>query len=143
MTKKDLQQFRKLQIELESIEEQIARLDAKIKKATASFGMSPRGGKSADKEDRIIKLLDLKEDYEIRGGKIIAEQMKIEKGLDKLSDPVEKAVLRYRYIDNMDWEDIQIMIGYEKTQTFKIHSKAIKNLQKIQSADENGVISVL
>ena len=129
MTKKDLQQFRKLQIELESIEEQITRLDAKIKKATASFGMSPRGGKSADKEDRIIKLLDLKEDYETRGGKIIAEQIKIEKELDKLSDPVEKAVLRYRYIDNMDWEDIQIMIGYERTNTYRIHDRAIKNLQ--------------
>lgn len=133
MTKKDLQQFRKLQIELESIEEQIAQLDAKIKKATASFGMSPRGGKSANKEDRIIKLLDLKEDYEIRGGKIIAEQMKIEKELDKLSDPVEKAVLRYRYINNMDWEDIQIMIGYERAQTYRIHDRAIKNLQKIKN----------
>ena len=129
MTKKDLQQFRKLQRELESIEEQITRRDAKIKKATASFGMSPRGGKSADKEDRIIKLLDLKEDYETRGGKIIAEQIKIEKELDKLSDPVEKAVLRYRYIDNMDWEDIQIMIGYERTNTYRIHDRAIKNLQ--------------
>lgn len=133
MTKKDLQRFRKLQIELESIDEQIKRLDAKIKKATASFDISPRGGKSVDKEDRIIKMIRLKEDYEIRGGKIIAEQMEIEKGLDNLSDPVEKAVLRYRYIDNMDWEDIQIMIGYERAQTYRIHDRAIKNLQKIKN----------
>lgn len=131
MTKKDLQKFRKLQIELESIENQVAALDAKIQKATPSYSVSLRGGKSADKEDRIIKLIELKKDYEIKGGKIISEQIEIEKGIDKLSDPVEKAVLRYRYIDNMDWEDIQIMIGYERSQTYRIHDSAIKNLQKI------------
>lgn len=135
MTKKDLQRFRKLQIELESIDEQIKRLDAKIKKATSSFGMSPRGGKSADNEDRIIKMIKLKEDYEIRGGKIIAEQMEIEKGLDNLSDPVEKAVLRYRYIDNMDWEDVAIMIKYSKPATYNFHKSALKNIEEIKNSE--------
>ena len=131
MTKKELQRHRKLRIELQNIEYQIVDVDAKIKKSTAQYGKTTRGGKPSDKEDTIIKLIELKKRYEIQGGKIISEQMEIENELEKLSDPVEKAVLRYRYIDNMDWEDVSIMIKYERAQTFRIHTRAIRNLQKI------------
>lgn len=131
MTKKDLKNFHKLQIDLKSVENEIAKIDAQIKRATAVYGITTRGGKNKDGSEMIIELIKLKKDYQIRGGKIIAKQKEIERGLDMLSDPVERAVLRYRYIDNMEWSDVQIMIGYERSQTYRIHDNAINNLKKI------------
>lgn len=135
MTRKDLQDFRKLIIERASLQNQIKELDTQIQHITPSYGAQPRGGKSADNADKILKLVELKKDYEDKDKNIADRQIKIETVINQLADPVERAVLRFRYISNMSWTDIQITINYERTQTFHIHSSAIKNFEKIKSAD--------
>lgn len=135
MTKKDLQDFRKLITERESLQNQIEQLNAQIQHVTPSYGVQPRGGKSADTADKIIKLVELKREYEYKCDRITDKQIRIETEIEKLTDPVERAVLRCRYINNMTWEDIQLLIHYERTKTFYIHSSAIKNFEKIKSVD--------
>lgn len=132
MTKKDLQDFRKLIIERESLQNQIEQLNVQIQHATPSYGVQPRGGKTADTADRIIKLVELKKEYECKCDNISGRQSKIESIIEKLADPVERAVLRCRYINNMTWEDITHIVSYEIAQTFRIHSRAIKNIEKIK-----------
>lgn len=135
MTKKDLQDFRKLITERESLQNQIEQLNAQIQHVTPSYGVQPRGGKSADTADKIIKLVELKRECECKCDRITDKQIRIETEIEKLTDPVERAVLRCRYINNMTWEDIQLLIHYERTKTFYIHSSAIKNFEKIKSVD--------
>lgn len=132
MTRKDLQDFRKLIIERASLQNQIKELDAQIQHITPSYGAQPRGGKSADNADKILKLVELKKDYECKDNNIADRQIKIEAVINQLADPVERAVLRLRYISNMSWTDIQIAVNYERAQTFRVHTKAIKNFEKIE-----------
>lgn len=132
MTRKDLQDFRKLIIERASLQNQIKELDTQIQHITPSYGAQPRGGKSADNADKILKLVELKKEYERRNDNIADKQIKIETVLNHLDDPVERAVLRSRYIDNMRWEEIQTAINYERAQTFRVHIHAIKNFEKIK-----------
>lgn len=132
MTRKDLQDFRKLIIERASLQNQIKELDTQIQHITPSYGAQPRGGKSADNADKILKLVELKKDYEYKDNNIADRQIKIEAVINQLADPVERAVLRFRYISNMSWTDIQIAINYERAQTFRVHTKAIKNFEKIE-----------
>lgn len=132
MTRQDLKNFRKLIIERASLQNQIKELDTQIQHITPSYGTQPRGGKSGDNADKILKLVELKKNYEDKNNSIADGQIKIEAVINQLADPVERTVLRFRYISNMSWADIQIAINYERAQTFRVHTKAIKNFEKIE-----------
>lgn len=60
---------------------------------------------------------------------------------DVPTDDRQKTVLHLRYIDGLDWTDIQAKMAYEKTQVFTIHGRALlavnRYLQK--NPDENGL----
>ncbi len=55
---------------------------------------------------------------------------KIERSIDQIRDEDEKAVIRYRYIQGMKWEDVCIKIGFSWKQTHRIHSNALNNLKR-------------
>lgn len=132
MKRQDLQDFRKMIIERTSLKNQIDELDTQIQRIIPPYGAQPRGGKSADAADRLLKLIELKKDYEKKNANITVRQKEIEAVISQMTDPVERTVLRLRYINNMSWTDIQIAINYERAQTFRIHTKAIKNFEKIK-----------
>ena len=45
-------------------------------------------------------------------------------------DEMQKTVLTLRYVEGLDWLDIQDKIGYERTQTLVIHGRALWNIKK-------------
>ena len=55
-------------------------------------------------------------------------QKKIEQSIRNLEDEDEKEVLRLKYINGWEWEDIATEIGYGLRNTHYIHSRALKNL---------------
>lgn len=76
------------------------------------------------KIDELIE--QLKEEYLKR----ILLRERIEKDINQLRDEDEKAVLRYRYIQGMKWEDACVRIGFSWNHTHRIHSNALANLKK-------------
>lgn len=55
-------------------------------------------------------------------------QLEIENKINNL-EPIERIILRYRYIDGMRWEKIFRLIHYSQKQTFRIHNNAIKKIK--------------
>lgn len=76
-----------------------------------------------------------------RINKIIEEEKKIEilydfmadlsSEIDKVEDVLERAILRYRYITCLTWEQIAEKMGYCLSQVYRIHNRAFKNFNKI------------
>ena len=76
-----------------------------------------------------------------RISKIVEEEKKIEilydfiadlsSEIDKVEDVVERALLRYRYITGLTWEQIAEKMGYCLSQVYRIHNRAFKNFTKI------------
>lgn len=62
---------------------------------------------------------------------IITERTRIEDLIDMLEDPLERAVMRYKYIEHLKWEDICLKINYEWSQTHRIHRSAINHLEEL------------
>lgn len=62
---------------------------------------------------------------------IIAERTRIEDLIDMLQDPLERAVMRYKYIDRLKWDDICAKINYEWSQTHRIHRNALAHLENL------------
>ena len=79
-----------------------------------------------------------------RISKIVEEEKKIEilydfiadlsSEIDKVEDVVERALLRYRYITCLTWEQIAERMGYSMAQIYRIHNRAFKNFNKINES---------
>lgn len=79
-----------------------------------------------------------------RINKIIEEEKKIEilydfmadlsSEIDKVEDVLERAILRYRYITCLTWEQIADKMGYCLSQVYRIHNRAFKNFNKINES---------
>ena len=64
-----------------------------------------------DIEDKIRHLMELKDE--------------ISRAIDKLESYDEQMVLRYRYIDNCTWEEIEHMMNVSERTVFRIHGSAL------------------
>lgn len=49
----------------------------------------------------------------------------------EITDERQKAVLTYRYVRGMGWEDIMEAMGYERTQVYVLHGYALQEANKI------------
>lgn len=54
--------------------------------------------------------------------------------IDKVEDTLERAILRYRYITCLTWEQIAERMGYSMAQIYRIHKRAFKNFNKINES---------
>ena len=73
----------------------------------------------------------------------IARKLKeILQAIESVPDEMQKTVLTLRYIEGLDWPDIQERISYERTQTLVIHGKALVHINRWMEkrADDNGLM---
>lgn len=131
MTQKELQEYRKIMRNAESIEYQIHKLQSQINKVTAIVNDMPRGGKTTDKSELICKLIDLQEQYKTEYSTAAEKLKTIETAIAKLSDPQEQAVLRYKYILGLNENKICLKMHYEKSRIYQIHRSALKKIEEI------------
>ncbi len=61
---------------------------------------------------------------------IITERTRLEDLIDMLDDPLERAVMRYKYIEGLKWEEVCSKICYEWSQTHRIHKNALSHIEK-------------
>lgn len=129
MTKQELKRYRRLEIELEQLESTIRRLEDSMTGVRAAVITDmPKGGPPVEMADRVAKLLDLKEVYGRKWDALIDERTRIESAIDTLDDPIERALMRYKYIDGLTWEEVCVAIHYEWRQVHRIHAKALMRL---------------
>lgn len=61
----------------------------------------------------------------------IAKRLReILQAIESVPDEMQKTVLTLRYIEGLDWPDIQERISYERTQTLVIHGKALVHINR-------------
>lgn len=56
-------------------------------------------------------------------------KVEISKTIETLSDPVERVIMKWRYVLFKTWEEIIEVTGYSRTQVFRFHRKALKHTQ--------------
>lgn len=132
MTKQELKQYSRLNIELKRLEDKIATLEARLMSPKfQQITDMPRGGATSDTADKIADLVDLKNLYNAKWDKAISEQMKIETAISGLSDPVERALMGYKYIDGMTWEEVCVKINYGWERTHHYHGTALAEIKTV------------
>lgn len=135
MTKAELQDYYHCKLEIRSIEESIMEIETSLQNVAAKpITDQPMNHNSflVDKQSELmIKKLELEEKLLNRHRYALFKIEQIENAISLVDDPMERTVLRLRYIQCMKWEDISQRIGYEISQTYQIHRNALVSISNI------------
>lgn len=132
MTKEQLQQYRTIQAELRQIEGKLAELEAPLYSAGAAsitgMPMPPSRVGTGSRQERLAdQTMELREYYHDKQKELAEKQLAIERVIDALK-PMQRMVLRLRYIEGLSWEEVCTSIGYSWRQTHRIHAEALARL---------------
>lgn len=90
---------------------------------------SIRSGKPSDKVgDTVAKIVDLSAEVNESIDELVDRKRKVLHAIDELDDS-EKALVEFRYIRNIDWEEIAKIMGCSKRTVHNIHSRALQKIK--------------
>ena len=134
MTAKEyLSQYRKLELKIASKERELEDLRAKLEGCSSrQMGGMPRTtGKSSDPiGDAVTKIVAMQMEINEEIDKSIDLRREITARIDRLDNETYAALLRYRYVMMMKWEEIGERMNYAERQIYRLHGYALAEFAK-------------
>ena len=127
--KKQLSEYLDIKLEYVQILEKLKEVEAIMTSPRAQKldGM-PRGGSGGDPMSALVaQHIALEERYKHQLWRLAAAQEAVETMIESL-EPVERKLMRHRYIDGLSWERVCVAMSYSWRQTHNIHSAALDKL---------------
>lgn len=127
--KEYLKSYRDAVIAETQIKEEIdqLRLD-KMFPSLVQDGM-PHGSGSSDLSAYAAKLDELLSELEEQMNERIQLRREIVRKIESMDSETEKAVLRYRYIRMLKWEEIAVKMHYGYRNVLKVHGRALEHFE--------------
>ncbi|NLH01934.1 MAG: hypothetical protein GX488_08590 [Clostridiales bacterium] len=141
MTKERLMKYLFLRAENESRMEPLARLknNAELPAAKEGDGSQHSGANKGKLENAVIRYTDEKDASMPIIESNLAEMEIIRNAINALADPMEREVLRLRYIDgegcrHTPWAEISMRLYGDDEEshliaTYRVHARALKNIE--------------
>jgi len=128
MTKEFLKEHIKKIKEMEELQSEINSLYITLRSPVIT-GMPGAHSAEPDKIGNVVAKIQEKEVRLIaRLDALIEEEKGIEQDFEML-DPVERAVMRYRYIQGIEWEEICVKMRYSWQHIHRIHKNILEKLK--------------
>ena len=130
MTAKEyLMRFRQVTREIEDLDRRMAQLRLKYAAPSAiNYSDMPKAHDSNhDLSDYIAKMDEMTEYMINKYTRLRGIEVDIYKRLDRMQDQTEREILRYRYIDGLNWEQISTRLNYSKRNVTRIHGRALRH----------------
>ena len=121
MTKDDLKKYTETKREIEIIEDKLEYLKEKKTSINSMIITDMPKGTFSDNDrfgQLLVQIEELTELY----------KKKIENVINELDDPLQRNIMRLRYLQGLSWEKICVEINYRWRQTHKYHSEALKKI---------------
>lgn len=127
--KEYLQSYRSAVISETQIKEEIDQLRMdKMFPGLIQDGM-PHGSGGSDLSAYAAKLDELLIELKDQMDKRIQLRREIVKKIEAMDSETEKAVLRYRYIHMLKWEEIAVKMHYGYRNVLKVHGRALEHFK--------------
>ncbi|MEG0681338.1 MAG: DUF1492 domain-containing protein [Eubacterium sp.] len=98
-------------------------------KITQVVSDMPRGGKSLKVDDIIAEMMDILDKTKKKVSESDKIKLELEIAIMGLGDGVLESLMRYRYINCLEWARIAIIMGYGERHLYKLHGKALYKLE--------------
>ena len=130
ITKEELKEHYRLKQETVELEETIEKLQLQAQSVGATrITGAPAGSGSPDKIiDNLSRIEKLIQYYQQKLEKLLIQQKRVEEAIESLPAN-ERLLMRYRYIDGLDWIDVAANMNYSWQHTHRIHAKALAKLK--------------
>ena len=130
-----LESIKWLNTEMESLQLELQYLDQGLFKKSTLTQTKVQTSRTNNTENELVYVLKLKEDIQKRLASLIEGHLETCRIIDKLSDPLERSVLRMFYVNRLDIWDIEDKVGKTKTTLYRIRKKGIESIAKIMSEE--------
>lgn len=131
MTKDELKKQLKRYLEIKAEAKQIQELrDALLDPRGANLDAMPRSCGPGNPVEAARKQREaLAREYDRKLEDLVAEQAYIEAMIESL-EPMERKLMRHRYLEGLTWEKVCVAINYGWTQTHEMHGRILDKLLK-------------
>lgn len=126
MNKAGLEEYTQIEIELKRLEKYLDELERKINMCSQTATGAPKQN-CGDYCELVDKLAALKDIYTAKWDKLIDKRIEIETSIDALP-PMERSLMRARYIDGLNWECVEDLIHYSERQVRRIHTHILRRM---------------
>ena len=123
MTEKELSQYYYLTLEIKDIEERIKKFGDGVGSKGFDNEISGTGKRESIQE----KYMELKSLYIEKRIDALEEYIKIEKYISDVEDPEIRLIMRLRFMDLKDWDEIGAKLNYDRTSVSKKVRRYIKS----------------
>lgn len=143
MTKQRLSQYISLKMEVEHQEERIARMkrEETIPALKLGDGSKHSSGSGDRMERAILRRMEYEERIAPKVEAAVAEMRAIEDAVSAVPDPMEREVLRLRYMEgeclrHPSWKEIALKLFGDNDErymvaTYRLHARALHNVRNI------------
>jgi DNA-directed RNA polymerase specialized sigma subunit len=83
-------------------------------------------------ENTVVKIVDLEKEIKEDIDRLIAIKAETMDTISQVYDPISQIILEMRYINGKSWDEISRDLNYKDSSVFKMHSRALKEIAKIQ-----------
>ena len=138
MTAKEyFSQAYKIDNDINSKLEQVASLRDLATKATTTMSDMPGSpNRNIHKmENAIIKIVDLEDEINSDINELISLKADITHMIKRVTNRQERTVLEKRYLCFDTWEQISVEMGYSIQHTFRLHDKALREIDEFLKAE--------
>lgn len=129
--KAKLEGIRWLDKEIQSLQLELQYLEQGLFKKSTLTQTKVQTSRVNNTENELVYVLKLKEDIQDRLSNLINERLETSKLIDKLSDPLERSVLRMSYVNHLEIWNIEDEIEKSKATIYRIKRSGIKKLAAI------------
>lgn len=111
--------------------EQVESLNTLATKATSTLSDMPKSPNrgSSKLEDTIVKIIDLQEEINRDIDKLVDLKAEMVGTIKQIQNKELQVILEKRYLCFETWEKIAVEMNYSIQHIFRLHSKALKNIE--------------
>ena len=135
MTAKDyLKDIRKLDLEIQTLQEQISLLRKNAEGLRAmELSDMPKGGKGKDLSDYVAEITDLQMVCVQHVSELIMKKQEAIERIMGIDGSELRNVLLLRYIQCLEWDEIADRLQYNLRTIFRLHGEALKEFGEVDS----------
>ncbi len=115
--------------------EQLQTLRELSMKVSANLTVEKVAGgnnKKGHMENTVVRIVDLEKEIKEDVERSIAIKAEIMNTISQVDDPIGQIILEMRYINGKGWDEISSSLNYRDSSIFKIHSRALKEVNRIK-----------
>lgn len=139
MTAKEyLGQARFLDMRINSKIQQVASLNELATRCTTTISDMPKNPNRGDSRmaDSVIKIIDLQDEINSDINKLVELKREIMGVIKAVPNMEYQTLLEKRYLCFITWEQIAVDMNYSMQYTFRIHERALKEIDQLLQSGE-------